>query len=130
MMLIVSPSALNTMMEVRIDRGSTRRWMSVLRQLLRNRRIISAVSAAAITAPAPRLESTPGRRATDRRAADRQGRRQPPAAWATLLDPRDDVECRCVATFCTIIRHCALAVDARDVGLRRVAVAQCATSRM
>ena len=50
MMLIVSPSALSTMIEVRIDSGIEIAMMSVLRQLPRKTRIISAVRQAAITA--------------------------------------------------------------------------------
>ena len=50
MMLIVSPSALNTMIELRIDSGIDTAMMIVLRQLPRNTRIISAVRHAAITA--------------------------------------------------------------------------------
>ena len=44
MMLIVSPSALSTMSDVRIDSGIEIAMMRVLRQLPRNSRIISAVS--------------------------------------------------------------------------------------
>ena len=43
MMLIVSPSALSMMIEVRIDSGIEIAMISVLRQLPRNSRIISAV---------------------------------------------------------------------------------------
>ena len=50
MMLMVSPSADRQMMEARIDSGMETAMMSVLRQLPRNSRIMSAVSAAAITA--------------------------------------------------------------------------------
>ena len=50
MMLIVSPSKLSTMTEVRIDSGIETAMISVLRQLPRNSRIISAVRHAAITA--------------------------------------------------------------------------------
>ena len=50
MMLIVSPSALSTMIDVRIDSGIETAMISVLRQLPRNSRIISAVRQAAITA--------------------------------------------------------------------------------
>ena len=50
MMLIVSPSALSTMIELRIDSGIETAMMTVLRQLPRKTRIISAVRQAAITA--------------------------------------------------------------------------------
>ena len=50
MMLIVSPSADRQMIEARIDSGIEMAMMRVLRQLPRNSSIISAVSAAAITA--------------------------------------------------------------------------------
>ena len=50
MMLIVSPSALSTMIDVRIDSGIETAMISVLRQLPRNSRIISAVRQAAISA--------------------------------------------------------------------------------
>ena len=50
MMLMVSPSAARQMIEVRIDSGMEIAMISVLRQLPRNSRIMSAVSAAAITA--------------------------------------------------------------------------------
>ena len=50
MMLIVSPSALSTMIEQRIDSGIDMAMISVLRQLPRKTRIISAVRQAAITA--------------------------------------------------------------------------------
>ncbi len=50
MMLIVSPSALSTMIELRIDSGIETAMMSVLRQLPRKTRIISAVRHAAIIA--------------------------------------------------------------------------------
>ena len=50
MMLIVSPSALSTMIELRIDSGIDTAMISVLRQLPRNTRIISAVRQAAISA--------------------------------------------------------------------------------
>ena len=50
MMLIVSPSALSTMIEARIDSGIETAMISVLRQLPRNSRIISAVRQAAMTA--------------------------------------------------------------------------------
>ena len=49
-MLIVSPSALSTMIEVRIESGIETAMISVLRQLPRKSRIISAVRHAAITA--------------------------------------------------------------------------------
>ena len=49
-MLIVSPSALSTMIELRIDSGIETAMISVLRQLPRNSRIISAVRHAAISA--------------------------------------------------------------------------------
>ena len=49
-MLIVSPSALSAMIEVRIESGIETAMITVLRQLPRNTRIISAVSAAAMTA--------------------------------------------------------------------------------
>ena len=50
MMLIVSPSALSTMIDVRIDSGIDTAMITVLRQLPRNIRIITAVRHAAITA--------------------------------------------------------------------------------
>ena len=49
-MLIVSPSADRQMIEVSIERGIDTAMISVLFQLPRNSRIMSAVSAAAITA--------------------------------------------------------------------------------
>ena len=42
MMLMVSPSALSTMMEVRIESGIETAMISVLRQLPRNSRIMTA----------------------------------------------------------------------------------------
>ncbi len=50
MRLIVSPSALSAITEVRIDSGIDTAMIKVLRQLPRNKRIISAVRHAAITA--------------------------------------------------------------------------------
>jgi hypothetical protein len=50
MMLMVSPSALSTMMDVRIDSGIETAMMIVLRQLPRKTRIMIAVRHAAITA--------------------------------------------------------------------------------
>ena len=50
MMLMVSPSKLSTMSEVRIERGIEIATTRVLRQLPRNSRISAAVSNAAITA--------------------------------------------------------------------------------
>ena len=50
MMLIVSPSALSTMIDVRIDSGIETAMIIVLRQLPRKIRIISAVRQAAMTA--------------------------------------------------------------------------------
>ena len=50
MMLMVSPRADRQTMEARIDNGIDTAMMKVLRQLPRNSRIMSAVSAAAITA--------------------------------------------------------------------------------
>ena len=50
MMLIVSPSALRTMIELRIDSGIETAMMTVLRQLPRNTRIINAVRHAATSA--------------------------------------------------------------------------------
>ena len=50
MMLMVSPSADRQMMEARIDSGIEIAMMRVLRQVPRNRRIMSAVRLAAITA--------------------------------------------------------------------------------
>ncbi len=50
MMLIVSCNALNAMIDVRIESGMDKAMISVLRQLPRKRRIISAVRAAAMTA--------------------------------------------------------------------------------
>ncbi len=50
MMLIVSPSALSVMIEIRIDSGIETAMISVLRQLPRNTRIISAVRHAAMSA--------------------------------------------------------------------------------
>ena len=49
-MLIVSPSALSTMIDVRIASGIEIAMISVLRQLPRNSRIMSAVRHAAISA--------------------------------------------------------------------------------
>ncbi len=49
-MLMVSPMALRTMIEVRIDSGIETAMISVLRQLPRKIRIISAVRQAAMTA--------------------------------------------------------------------------------
>ena len=48
-MLIVSPSAFSRMIEDRIDSGIEMVMISVLRQLPRNSRIISAVRAAAMS---------------------------------------------------------------------------------
>ena len=50
MMFMVSPSQLMTMIETRIDRGIEMMTTSVLLQLPRNMRIMSAVSPAAIVA--------------------------------------------------------------------------------
>ena len=50
MMLIVSPSALSTMIEQRIESGIDTAMITVLRQLPRKTRIISAVRHAAISA--------------------------------------------------------------------------------
>ena len=50
MMLIVSPSALSTMIELRIESGIETAMITVLRQLPRKTRIISAVRQAAISA--------------------------------------------------------------------------------
>ena len=50
MMLIVSPSALSTMIELSTESGIDTAMISVLRQLPRKTRIISAVRHAAITA--------------------------------------------------------------------------------
>ena len=50
MMLIVSPSALSTMIEPGSTAGSRRAMITVLRQLPRKSRIISAVRQAAISA--------------------------------------------------------------------------------
>jgi len=50
MMLIVSPSRLSVMTEVRIESGMETAMISVLRQLPRKSRIIAAVRQAAITA--------------------------------------------------------------------------------
>ena len=50
MMLIVSPSKLSTLTDVRIDSGMEIAMINVLRQLPRKRRIITAVRHAAITA--------------------------------------------------------------------------------
>ena len=49
-MLIVSPSALSTMIELRIESGIDTAMITVLRQLPRNTRIINAVRQAAISA--------------------------------------------------------------------------------
>ena len=49
-MLIVSPSALSTQIEVRIESGMEMAMISVLRQLPRNSRIITAVRQAAMMA--------------------------------------------------------------------------------
>ena len=50
MMLMVSPSALRTMIELRIERGIDTAMISVLRQLPRKTRIMNAVRHAAISA--------------------------------------------------------------------------------
>ena len=50
MMLMVSPSADRQMIEARIESGMEIAMMRVLRQVPRNRRIMSAVRLAAITA--------------------------------------------------------------------------------
>ena len=50
MMLMVSPSALSTMIELRIESGIETAMITVLRQLPRKTRIISAVRQAAISA--------------------------------------------------------------------------------
>ena len=50
MMLMVSPSALSTMMEVRIESGIETAMMRVLRQLPRKIRIMRPVRQAAMTA--------------------------------------------------------------------------------
>src|SRR5258708_24721862 len=57
--LMVSPSALRRMMEVRIESGIDIAMMTVLRQLPRKRRIIMAVRQAAIRASRPTPEMAP-----------------------------------------------------------------------
>ena len=50
MMLMLSPSALRTQIDVRIDKGMETAMIRVLRQLPRNRRIMTAVRQAAMIA--------------------------------------------------------------------------------
>ena len=62
MMLMVSPNALSTMMEVRIESGMETAIITVLRQLPRNSRIISPVRQAAMIASRPHRRSRPAQR--------------------------------------------------------------------
>ena len=127
MMLIVSPSALSTMIEARIESGIETAMISVLRQLPRKSRIISAVRQAAITAS----RTTPVDRGAheDRLVGERldlelRRQRRPRSRGSASLIRVDDVERRGVArSSCTDQQRRALAVDADDVGLRREAVA-------
>ena len=126
MMLMVSPSADRQMIEARIDSGMEMAMISVLRQLPRNSRIMSAVSAAAITAS----RTTPAIAARTKidwsptRSILKSGRqlRRGSAAGARLM-LLDDVERRGAAGLEHAHQHAAVAVAAHDVGLRRVAVA-------
>ena len=126
MMLIVSPSALSTMIELRIESGIDTAMISVLRQLPRKSRIISAVRHAAISAS----RSTPlidARTNSDWSASglisSSGGRLGLRSRGSSVLDVRDDVERRGVADLLDRQQRRALAVDADDVGLRREAVA-------
>src|SRR3982074_737605 len=109
MMLMVSPSALSTMIELRIESGIDTAMITVLRQLPRKTRIISAVRQAATSAS----RSTPEIEACQKRDNPRQ----------RLFDVVDDVERRGVADLLNREQRGARAVDADDVGLWREAVA-------
>ena len=125
-MLMVSPSADRQMIEARIDSGIEMVMISVLRQLPRNSRIMSPVRAAAITASrttppiAARTKIDWSPTSVDLEAL-RQLRRGSAAGARLML--LDDVERRGAAGLEHAHQHGALAVEAHDVGLRRVAVA-------
>ena len=59
MMLMVSPNALRKMIEVRMERGIEIAIIRVLRQLPRNRRIMTAVRQAAMSASRRTPEMAP-----------------------------------------------------------------------
>ena len=132
MMLMVSPSALSTMIEVRIDSGIETAMISVLRQLPRKSRIISAVRQAAMIASCT-TPSIAARTKTDWSASgliSSSGGSAGSDARQRRLDLVDDVERRGVARLQDRQQRRALAVDAHDVGLRRKPSRTCATSRM
>ena len=101
MMLIVSPSALSTMIDARIESGIETAMISVLRQLPRNSRIISAVRQAAIDASrsTPSIEA---RTKTDWSASgsiSSSGGSAGRMRGSVSLTRVDDVERRGVAVF-------------------------------
>ena len=125
-MLMVSPSADRQAIEARIDSGIEIVMISVLRQLPRNSRIIRPVRAAAIAASritpeiAARTKIDWSLSGCDLQVLRHGGAH---AAAGFALIAVDDVERRGVAGLQHGHQHRALAVDARDIGLRRVAVA-------
>ena len=126
MMLIVSPSALSTMSDERIDSGIETAMMSVLRQLPRKTRIISAVRQAAMSASrtTPLIAAAHEHRLIGQRG-DLERRRQ------LRLDHRGSLSripwtmssVEASPVLMTDSSDGALPVDAHDVGLRREAVA-------
>ena len=125
MMLMVSPSADRQMIEARMDSGMEMAMISVLRQLPRNSRIMSAVRAAAMTAS----RTTPPIAArTKIDWSPTRSMLNPSGSCPRILGRRclmllDDVERRGAAGLEHAHQHATVAVAAHDVGLRRVAVA-------
>ena len=113
------------MMETRIESGMEMAMISVLRQLPRNSRIISAVRQAAIKPS----RITPWIAARTKIDWSNSGvitslRRQKDADLRQLgVDLRDDVQRRSAAGLVNRHQHAALAVHAHDIDLRREAVA-------
>ena len=123
--LMVSPSALRMAIEVSTESGMESAMMSVLRQEPRNSRIISAVSAAAMT-PSRTTPVMAARTKIDWSAnsfTSRSAVRPLQDARHGLLDPADHVERGGGAGLIDGEQRAAHAVVAHDVLLRLVAVA-------
>ncbi len=125
MMLMVSPSALSTSTEERMESGMETAMISVLRQLPRKMRIIRPVRAAAMTASRI-TPSTEARTKMDWSASGcifRSGGRVEAMRGQQVARAGDNIERGAFAGFEDRDERAALAIQADDVGLRREAVA-------
>ncbi len=125
MMLMVSPSALNSSTETKIDSGIEIEMTMVGRQSPRNSRIMQAVSAAAIrpSRNTPLIDARTNSDWSNSGLTVMPGGSDCSAIGHDAFDGLDDGQRRALADLVDRHQHAAHAVLAHDVGLRRKAIA-------